>query len=311
MPRSYYRVMLGKGSSYAEEAIRDGFLGADFGISMDLSSQLSNDWRDFNRSVIPAYQRLFPTKSRIAAGLAMGSLWTTCKGIRDADVVLSPYGSDGYRAGQIRGGYRYVPSGPLPHRRAVEWSPIRIEKSGMSPELLASCHSQQTVVGINKHAAEIERILGETPLTNFSERDESIEDPSEFALERHLEDFLVAKWSNTELAKEFDIYSENGEPLGVQYPSDTGPMDILAVSHDRKKLLVVELKRGKASDAVVGQILRYMGYVKDQIAEEGQSVHGAIIAHEPDKRIRRALAIVPNICFYRYRITFQLLADQP
>lgn len=181
----------------------------------------------------------------------------------------------------------------------------------MSPELLASCHSQQTVVGINKHAAEIERILGETPLTNFSERDESIEDPSEFALERHLEDFLVAKWSNTELAKEFDIYSENGEPLGVQYPSDTGPMDILAVSHDRKKLLVVELKRGKASDAVVGQILRYMGYVKDQIAEEGQSVHGAIIAHEPDKRIRRALAIVPNICFYRYRITFQLLADQP
>ena len=34
--------------------------------------------------------------------------------------------------------------------------------------------------------------------------------------------------------------------------SDTGPIDVLAVSKDKKELLVLELRRGRASDAVVG-----------------------------------------------------------
>jgi len=58
---------------------------------------------------------------------------------------------------------------------------------------------------------------------------------------------------------------------------------------------------------VVGQVLRYMGYVKDVLAEQGQTVSGAIIALEDDQRIRRALAVVPSINFYRYQISFKLL----
>ena len=83
-----------------------------------------------------------------------------------------------------------------------------------------------------------------------------MEDASAFALEKHLEDFLVENWSQTELGKEFDIFEEEGERVGQQYPTDTGPLDILAVSKDKKRLLVVELKKGRASDAVVGQALR-------------------------------------------------------
>jgi restriction system protein len=71
-------------------------------------------------------------------------------------------------------------------------------------------------------------------------------------------------------------------------------------------LLVVELKKGRASDAVIGQVLRYMGYVQDELAEDGQSVRGVIIAQEDDPKIRRALAMVPNITFYRYQIGFKL-----
>jgi RecB family endonuclease NucS len=44
------------------------------------------------------------------------------------------------------------------------------------------------------------------------------------------------------------------------------PIDILAVSKDGTCLLVVELKRGRASDVVVGQALRYIGYVQDELA---------------------------------------------
>ena len=114
-------------------------------------------------------------------------------------------------------------------------------------------------------------------------------------------------WEQTELAKEFSIFEEDGEKVGQQYETDAGPIDILAISNDRKRLLVVELKRGRASDVVVGQILRYMGYVKSEIAEPDQTVEGAIIALSDDKKLRRALAAVPNVAFYRYEIRFKLV----
>lgn len=84
-------------------------------------------------------------------------------------------------------------------------------------------------------------------------------------------------------------------------------MDILAIKKDKSELLVVELKKGRASDVVVGQVLRYMGFVFQDLAEPGQTVRGVIIALEDDKRIRRALAVTPNIEFFRYEITFKLL----
>ena len=84
-------------------------------------------------------------------------------------------------------------------------------------------------------------------------------------------------------------------------------MDLLAVKKDKSELLVVELKRGKASDVVVGQVLRYMGFVKEDLAEPQQAVRGAIIALEDDLRIRRALAVTPSIQFFRYQISFKLL----
>lgn len=70
---------------------------------------------------------------------------------------------------------------------------------------------------------------------------------------------------------------------------------------------MVELKRGRASDVVVGQILRYMGYIKELVAEPGQTVEGAIIALENDQKLRWALSAVPNIRFYRYQVSFRLL----
>ena len=95
--------------------------------------------------------------------------------------------------------------------------------------------------------------------------------------------------------------------MGQQYATDAGPIDVLAISKDKKRLLVVELKRGRASDVVVGQVLRYMGFVKEQIAEDDQTVEGAIIALEDDQKMRWALLSVPSISFYRYEISFKLV----
>ena len=58
--------------------------------------------------------------------------------------------------------------------------------------------------------------------------------------------------------------------------------------------------------AVIGQVQRYMGYVKEELAEKNQSVRGIIIAFEDDVNIRRALSVAPKIDFYTYKIHFKL-----
>ena len=80
----------------------------------------------------------------------------------------------------------------------------------------------------------------------------------------------------------------------------------MAISKDKKTILVVELKKGRVSDNVVGQIQRYMGYVLEELAEENQTVKGVIIGLEDDLRIKRALSVTNNIEFYRYQINFRL-----
>ena len=306
--KNYFRVMLGAKSAYAALCREQGFIGADYQIAQDLSADLFDNWRDFNQKYRPIFLDAHPEKTMIGAGLACGALWTVAKGIQKGDIVLCPNGSGTYFVGEVASDYFYVPGQPLPHRRSVNWLAQTILRDDMSDALKNSTGSIGTVSTITPHAVEIEKLLGvqlNDPVLVASDPD--VEDAAAFAMEKHLEDFLVRNWAQTELGKDYDIYAEDGEPVGQQYPTDTGPMDLLAVKKDKSELLVVELKRGKASDVVVGQVLRYMGFVKEDLAESHQAVRGAIIALEDDLRIRRALAVTPNIQFFRYQISFKLL----
>lgn len=308
--KSYYRVMLGRQSAHAAECLAGGFIGADFGIYQDLSDQLPEEWRQFNAAFIPVFLAGHPDKSKIAAGLACGALWTVSKGIRNGDVVLCPNGTGQYHVGEVQSDYQYAPDQVLPHRRLVKWLPLTIARAAMSEALRNSTGSIGTVSTITDYHQEIEQFLAALPgqaAPNIVATDPVVEDPVAFAMEKHLEDFLVKNWAQTELAQDFKIYEEDGELVGQQYGTDAGPIDILAVSKDGQRLLVVELKRGRASDVVVGQILRYMGYVKEQIAEPHQTVEGAIIALDDDQKLRWAIAVVPSIRFYRYQVSFKLI----
>jgi restriction system protein len=305
--RSYYRLMLGKGSVYAEECFTGGFIGVDFGIREDLTGKLPEEWRQFNRAYIPVFLKTHPDKTKIAAGLACGALWTVAKGIKKGDIVLCPDGTGRYRVCEAAGDYVYAPGGVLPHRRPVHLLPQFIDRAEMSEALRNSTGAIGAVSNISGYHDEIEKLIGGAHAPTLVSTDETVEDPAAFALEKHLEDFLVQNWTQTDLGREYDIYEEDGERVGQQYPTDTGPIDILAISKDKKRLLIVELKKGRASDAVVGQALRYMGYVQEELAEEKQAVQGVIIALEDDQRIRRALAVMPNITFYRYKVSFKLV----
>src|SRR5688572_21790677 len=101
--KNYYRIMLGKGSIYAEECFAGKFIGADFGIPQDLTDTLPEEWRVFNKRFIPIYLAGHPDKTKIAAGLACGSIWTVSKGIQRGDIVLCPDGSGRYRVGEVNG----------------------------------------------------------------------------------------------------------------------------------------------------------------------------------------------------------------
>ena len=223
--------------------------------------------------------------------------------------MLCSDGQGVYRVGEVFGNYSYQPGGILPHRRSVRWLPETVRREDMSLALRNSTGSIGTVSNITKHTEEIEQLIGGQVAPELIATDENVEDPSVFALEKHLEEFLIANWQGTELGRNYDIYGDDGELVGQQNPSDTGPIDILAISKDKKELLVVELKRGRASDVVVGQIQRYMGYVLGELAEADQTVKGVIIALGDDLRIRRALKATQNIDFYRYQVSFKLTKE--
>lgn len=305
--KNYYRIMLGRRSVFAADCFARGFIGVDFDLPLDLTNRLPEEWRAFNKEFIPIYLANRPEKTKIAAGLACGVTWTVCKGINKGDIVISPDGTGTYRVGEVSGDYRYVAGDSLPHQRAVTWLPVTISRADMSEALQNSTGSIGTVSDVSRYREELEKLVGGVTLPNVISTDSTVEDPAAFVLEKHLEDFLVANWNQTELGKTHDIYEEDGQLKGQQYPTDTGPMDILAISKDKKELLVVELKKGRASDAVVGQVLRYMGFVMQELAEPNQAVRGVIIALEDDQRMRRALAMTPLIDFYRYQISFKLV----
>lgn len=310
----YWMVRLGSGGMHAQEMINAGYLGVDYDIEFDLRPHLGKGAAEFHAIMNDLWLKKNPGKSRRSAGLSMGNMWTACEGIKDGDFVLTRKADQSFASGTVVGGYEYFPGTILPHRRRVEWDMQTLSLEDMSPELAAAVQTPQTAYSLSGYAAELADLTGaeaaEAPFTAAAPLtaalNAEVERELTFRMEKQLEDFLVHNWTSTPLGHDYDIYSEGGEVVGQQYPTDTGPMDLLAISKDRKRLLVVELKRDRASDPVVGQIQRYMGYVQAELLEDGQSVEGVIIAREEDIRIRRALSVAQNIRFMKYRVEFHL-----
>ena len=298
------RLRTGRNQQWFKPFYEGNFIGASFGLELNLSNDLFDNWRDFNKKFIDYIIEIHPGKSRVGAGLNCGVIWTLAKGLPIDSIVLCPDEEGNFFACKIISDYQYSKNEPH-HRRQVEWLTPPILKSEISQRLKNSLQAQNTLIDISKHSEEIESFIFENS-KKITTSDPTIIEPSEFALEKHLEDFLVKNWNKTKLGKAYDIYVEDGDIVGQQYQSDTGPIDILAISKDKKTILVVELKKGRVSDNVVGQIQRYMGYVKDELIEKGQNVKGVIIGFEDDIKLQRALSVTNDIEFYKYKVDFKL-----
>jgi hypothetical protein len=126
-----------------------------------------------------------------------------------------------------------------------------------------------------------------------------------FYMEKQLEDFLILNWDNTDLGKKYALIIEDGELISQQYRTDIGPIDILAKDRKDGSYVVIELKRNQTSDDTVGQLMRYMGWVKRHLKDP--NVKGVIIAGKYDKKLDYALEYAPlETDVYLYNVSFSL-----
>lgn len=145
-------------------------------------------------------------------------------------------------------------------------------------------------------------VLGES-----SEGAVSDEEQLEFALESHLRDFIARNLSTLPIAnKRLKLFVGPSNRNGVEYPTDVGPIDILA-EDEGGNLTVFELKLSRGPDKAMGQLLRYMGWVKKILAGQHE-VYGIIVARDMDQKLQFAALPVPNVSLLEYEIDFRLRA---
>jgi len=150
---------------------------------------------------------------------------------------------------------------------------------------------------------DFEVIINESilPPTNQSK----IDSQAEFALETHLEDFIYKNWEKINWGSKLELYKTE-EQDGRQFPAGIWSIDLLALDKNNNDFVVIELKKGKTSDTTVGQISRYISWIKKYVAEASQNVRGIIIAKDVDEALKYAVMDMSNIEIKTYQVNFFL-----
>jgi hypothetical protein len=120
---------------------------------------------------------------------------------------------------------------------------------------------------------------------------------TEKALEQHLQD----NWQSTEFARlgiELATEERHGFP-GRQVLTPRNTIDLLGYREAAREWWVFELKKGRSSDAVVGQVQRYMGWIARR-ARPREEVRGAIIVGRPDENLMSSVASNDRLSLWRY-----------
>ncbi len=126
---------------------------------------------------------------------------------------------------------------------------------------------------------------------------------SEFAYEKDLQNFLAKNLDKIEpglkLYKEEDI-------SGIEFPVGNRFIDILALDN-KNNFVVIELKVSKGYDRVVGQILRYIAWIRKNHADDDQLVRGVIVAREISEDLLLACSEVSDIGLFEYELSVSLV----
>jgi len=112
----------------------------------------------------------------------------------------------------------------------------------------------------------------------------------QFETEKELQSYLEKNWGKIKIFEGWNL-KESQKNMG-----EAGVIDILAHHNSEPKWLIIEVKKSRSSDNTVGQIQRYMGWVKENIAAKNEEVLGRIISgYPPGNNIKSALLVTKNI----------------
>jgi restriction system protein len=244
----------------------------------------------------------WPDKPQQTKGLYTNMIWAFYQEIGPGDIVIARRGRKILAAvGRVTESAIYAPGKNPAHGHAsflkVSWQDQPRDK--VFPGVVFPMH---TLAEFSEE--QYRNLLAGAPLIPPKPLD-TVEDPNEFVLEKYLEDFIVSNFDSI-FKGQLKIYEDAEGNDGQQYATDIGPIDILAVELKSKSFVVIELKKGRASDQVVGQVLRYMGWVKKNLCTNGQAVKGFVICRDPDPKLSYALEMTTNIDLRFYSVSFKL-----
>ena len=149
---------------------------------------------------------------------------------------------------------------------------------------------------LNKDLTEIINYYKQSLSREIKKEDSSI-GQGIFWMEKQLEDFIVDNWNETDLGKKYDLIDQ-------QYKTDVGIIDILATDKKTKSHVVIELKRNQTNDEVLGQIKKYMGWVK--VHKKDENVIGIVVAKQFDKKFYYAMQMEKDVFPLEYEVDFKL-----
>lgn len=140
----------------------------------------------------------------------------------------------------------------------------------------------------------------------WDETDEEVrivtEGSDTFAYERDLQNYLARNLHHLEAG--LRLYEDEGL-TGIEYNAGGRRIDILAIDKNGR-FVVVELKVSRGYDRVIGQLLRYMGWVEANLCE-GKPVRGMIIANEITEDLVLATShIADRVKLFEYAISFTI-----
>jgi hypothetical protein len=166
---------------------------------------------------------------------------------------------------------------------------------------------------IQETASEVRLIPPGSTIPDLFDGDDDTEDTevaeASFGLEFQLRDFIAQNISAIDVrGKRLKLYVDPSGRDGIEFPTAVGPIDILAID-DSGAFFVFELKRARSPDRAIGQLTRYMGWVRQTIGKD-REVNGIIVAKEISDSLRYAVSVVPNVSLFEYEVEFRLKLAQ-